>query len=118
MPGPTESAELSRQVEVVLERHPDRPYCVHGLFEELLAPLARGNRDQLLDATRHAADEAVSRGRARMEFVSAIAIGVHCEDVMYWSIRSPKLHLKDFGPEYESPTILSRLGAHITCHGL
>jgi hypothetical protein len=111
-------SDLTVRIEGVLEENPNRPLCVHGLYEELLAPVDRGNRDQLLEETRRAADEAVRRGHARMEFVSAIAIGVQCEDVMYWSTRSAKLHLKDFGVEYESPTILNRLGSHITCHGL
>ncbi len=118
MGDPVAEAELANRVADFLEQNSGRPFCYHGLYEELLAPLARGDRDTLLDATRAAADRAVQNGRARREYVSATAIGVHCEDSMYWSVRSACTRLEQFGPEYESPTILARLGSHIRCHGL
>jgi hypothetical protein len=109
---------LKDRIEQALDRTPDRPWCVHRLYEELVAGPANGSRDALLDVTRQAAEELVVEGRARREFVSAIAIGVHCEDALYWTRDSDHRRLADFGPEYESPTVLRRLAAHIQCHGL
>jgi len=102
----------------VLEEEPVRPWCVHRLYEELVAPASARPRDDMLAVTRDAAEELVREGRAQREFVSATAIGVQCEDSLYWSFDSDRHHLAEFGPEYESPTILRRLASHIQCHGL
>ncbi len=72
----------------------------------------------MLEVTRRAADDLVTEGRAQREFVSAIGIGVQCEDSLYWSAGCRKRTLADFGPEYESPTVLRRLASHFQCHGL
>ncbi len=109
---------LEDRIETSLNGDRDHPRCVHGLFEELLAPNSSASRDDLLELTRRAADLLVDRGRARRQYVSAIAIGAHCEDAVYWSIESPHERLDDFGPEYEEPAIARRLASHFVCHGL
>ena len=111
-------AGLKLRIEATLEETPERPWCVHRLYEALVASRMPNDREEMLDATRNAAEELVVEGRARREFVSAIGIGVHCEDSLYWSPDSPQNTLADFGPEYESPTVLRRLASHFQCHGL
>jgi hypothetical protein len=118
MPPFTPIAGLKERIEAALDRTPDRPWCVHRLYEELVAGPAAGGRDDMLVVTRNAAEELVVEGRAKREFVSAIGIGVHCEDSLYWSRNSTKGALADFGPDYESPTVLRRLASHFQCHGL
>jgi hypothetical protein len=117
----TDDASLDRleeQIESSLNHEPDRPRCVHGLYEELLAPGSASNRDNLLDLTRKAAEDLVEHGRARRRYVSAIAIGAHCEDAVYWSVESPHRELEDFGPEFEQLAVARRLASHFQCHGL
>ena len=109
---------LSAQIDEALNGDLARPWCVHRLYEVLLAGAAVGARDGLLEVTQRAADELVHQGRARKEYVSAITIGVHCEDSLYWSSRSEAQRLSDFGPEFESPTVLRRLASHFQCRGL
>jgi hypothetical protein len=109
---------LKQRIAETLDHHPEEPWCVHRLFETLTPPVGLFDRDRGLDAARHAADELTEEGRARRELVSAISIGVHCDDSVYWSLRSGKARLAEFGPAYESPTILRRLGSHFQCHGL
>lgn len=109
---------LKERIAATLDDHPDEPWCVHRLFETLTPPIGLFDRDRGLDAARHAADQLTDEGRARRELVSAVSIGVHCDDSVYWSLHSGKTHLADFGPAYESPTILRRLGSHFECHGL
>jgi hypothetical protein len=111
-------AELSDRIAETLEQDADRPWCVHGLYEALLASPNDHRRDELLVETQQAAEALVAEGRARREFVSAIGIGVHCEDAVYWTPGAGKTILADFGPDYESPAILHRLASHIRCHGL
>jgi hypothetical protein len=110
---------LMDQIESELNADVDRPCCVHRLYESLVRSGRSGeDSDQLLSAVQDAADELTRRGRARQEAISAISIGVHCQDTVYWSIRSPNHALQEFGPEYESPTVLRRLASHIRCRGL
>ena len=111
-------SELRDRIAETLEQDPDRPWCVHGLYEALLASGNEPRRDTLLLETQRAAEALVGEGRARREFVSAIGIGVHCEDSVYWTPRAAKATLSEFGPDYESPAILYRLASHIRCHGL
>jgi len=111
-------AGLEERIESSLNDDPERPRCVHGLYEELLAPEGPGSRDDLLDLTRRAAEELVEHGRARRRYVSAIAIGAHCEDTVYWSVTSPNRELEEFGPEFEQFAIARRLAGHIQCHCL
>ena len=118
MPPFTPIPGLKERIESVLDGSPDRPWCVHRLYEELVAGPSTSARDDMLVVTRNTAEELVIEGRVRREFVSAIGIGVHCEDSLYWSRESEKTQLADFGPEYESPTVLRRLASHFECHGL
>jgi hypothetical protein len=109
---------LVERITAVLEENPERPMCIHRLYEEVVANLMPGERDSMLGVTERAADEVVAQGFARKEFVSAISIGVHCEDCMYWSVQSKRQRLEEFGPAYESPAILNRMASHFRCHGL
>jgi hypothetical protein len=110
--------ELPDLIARILDGDPNQPWCVHRIYEEVISPDSPYDRRSGLSATREAADRLVHDGRAQFETVSAISIGVHCEDALYWSLRSSKKCLDDFGPEYESPTILRRLASHFQCHGL
>jgi hypothetical protein len=112
------TAPLSERIERTLNETPDLPWCIHRLYEELLQAHDPRGREDLLLETQHAADSLVRAGRAGGETVSAVSIGVHCQDSMYWSTLAGKQRLEQFGPEYESPTILRRLAAHMYCHGL
>jgi hypothetical protein len=112
------SSALPARIEETLNEEPEKPWCVHRLYETLVARTAPGDREEGLRETRQAADQLSQEGRVRREAVSAVSIGVHCEDSLYWSVRSPKRRLEEFGPEYEAPTILHRLASHMQCHGL
>jgi hypothetical protein len=109
---------LTERIETTLNETPDLPWCIHRLYEELVPTQDPRERDGLLLETKHAADSLVRSGRAAGETVSAVSIGVHCQDSLYWSTLAGKQHLDQFGPDYESPTILRRLAAHMYCHGL
>jgi hypothetical protein len=106
------------RIEAALNARTQRPWCVHRLCDEVVSPIAPPGDSDLLEVTKRAADELYRAGRARSEPVSALTIGVHCQDWVYWSALSPKSTLAEFGPEYESPTILYRLASHFQCHGL
>jgi len=110
--------DLKVRIETALEETPYRPWCVHRLYEAIVAPGGPDAREDMLELTQRAAEELVREGLAQREFVSAIGIGVHCEDSLYWSRESEKRTLADFGPEYESPTVLQRLASHFQCRGL
>ncbi|MCI4366352.1 MAG: hypothetical protein L3K08_01225 [Thermoplasmata archaeon] len=108
----------SERIEAALNAKLDRPWCLHRLCDEVVRPIAPEGDANLLEVTKRAADELSRSGRARNEPVSALMIGVHCEDWVYWSAFSKKSKLSEFGPEYESPAILYRLASHFQCHGL
>jgi len=110
--------ELRERVRATLEQEPFRPWCVHGLYEELADMLGLMDRDAMLMRTQLAADELAADGEFCREAIRAYTIGVECQDTLYWSKRSGNAKLEEFGPDYESPTILRRLGAHFQCHGL
>lgn len=118
MADPRSRTRLEEQIESSLNQDPERPRCVHGLYEELLAPGSQDDRDDLLDLTRQAAEDLVERGLARRRYISAIAIGAHCEDSVYWSAQSPHRELEEFGPEFEQLAVARRLASHFQCHGL
>jgi hypothetical protein len=111
-------AGLKDRIARTLDDSPDEPWCVHRLFETLAPPDRLFDRDRGIEQARSAADELAEEGRARRELVSAVSIGVHCDDSVYWSARSERRRLAEFGPDYESPTVLRRLSAHFQCHGL
>jgi len=111
-------SHLAIQIESALNDDLDRPWCVHRVYEEFLSSPGLGSREELLGVAQKAAEELVRAGRARQEYVSATSIGVHCEDTLYWSSRSARERLADFGPAYEWPTVVQRLGSHFQCRGL
>ena len=112
------SPELGRRIQATLETAPLRPWCVHRLYESIVAAADGRPLDAGLSATEQAAEALRHGGRVQGESVSALAIGVHCQDSLYWSVRSQHHRLEEFGPEYAAPTILYRLAAHFRCHGL
>ncbi len=109
---------LAEDIREALETDLERPWCIHRLYEEVVSPSGKYPVDDLLLKTELAANYLAETGRARREPITALAIGVHCEDCLYWSLRAPQERLDDFGPEYTSPEILNRLAAHFQCHGL
>ncbi len=111
-------SKRAAQIDSALKADVERPWCVHRIYEELFQTPDATSRDDLLVATQRAAEELVVAGSARKESISAFSIGVHCEDTLYWSVETDKRKLADFGPEYEWPTVLQRLGSHIQCRGL
>jgi hypothetical protein len=109
---------LRDRIETALREEPLHPWCVHRLYEELIAPDGFVDREHGLMRTQYAADMLAHEGRVRRETVSAVTIGVQCQDTVYWSTESECGRLEEFGPDYETPRILHRLGAHFQCHGL
>lgn len=110
--------EVKDRIEPTLNERPDRPYCQHRLFREVVLPAIDPGSSDLLKATQLAARELAKDRRARCEAVSTLPIGVHCENWVSWSMRSPRTHLDEFGPDCESPAILYRLASHFQCQGL
>ena len=109
---------LGEEIHAALETDLERPWCIHRLYEEVVSPSGKFPLDDLLLKTELAANRLAETGRARREPISALAIGVHCEDCLYWSVRAPQERLDDFGPEFASPELLNRLASHFQCHGL
>jgi hypothetical protein len=109
---------LKERIEANLNDSPERPICVHGLCETLQDADPTASREVLVESVRAAAEDLVQEGHAQHAYVSAIAIGAHCEDEVFWSARSPYQHLEEFGPEFEQLTVARRLASHFECHGL
>jgi hypothetical protein len=119
-PAPKASAPraLKDRIEAAVNDEPFRPWCVHRLHEELGGPDPTEDREYQLMATQLAADQLADRGRLLRQEVSAVTIGVHCQDTLYWSPKAGFSSVDEFGPDYESPALLRRLGTHFLCHGL
>jgi len=115
---PVEVSGLKDQIVASLNDSPDRPICVHGLYESLKEGSPGAGRDDMVERVRRAAEHLVQEGQAHRAFVSAIAIGAHCEDEVFWSARSPYRTLEDFGPEFDQLAVARRLASHFECHGL
>jgi hypothetical protein len=109
---------LMQEIAQVVESDLDRPWCVHRIYEEAVSPGGRFPLDDLLLKTELAANQLAAEGRLCAEAVSTVSIGVHCQDSVYWSLRSPHRKLEEFGPDYESPRVLYRLASHFRCRGL
>jgi hypothetical protein len=112
------AASLREQIDASVSEEPFRPWCVHRLHEELVDPTSTEDREMGLMRMQLAADQLAAAGRVKREEVNAFTIGVHCQDTLYWSPRAGVERLEEFGPDYQSPTLLRRLGAHFQCHGL
>jgi len=117
--GPSESlSPLASRIDAALTSDLERPWCVHRLYEEVTCAQGLGSRDDVLVLTERAAEEVVAAGRAQREFISATGIGVHCEDSLFWSTEAHRTQLTDFGPEYDSVTVMRRMASHFRCRGL
>ena len=115
---PTELDGLKDQIESTLNESIDRPICIHGLYETVKEGDLGAARGELVERVRAAAENLVQEGHAHRAYVSAIAIGAHCEDEVFWSARSPHRKLAEFGPEFEQLAVARRLASHFECHGL
>ena len=122
LPEPPATALTGRalrdRIEAAVNEEPFRPWCVHRLHEELVEGLSDEDREYQLMATQLAADQLADRGKVLRQEVSAVTIGVHCQDTLYWSRDSGYTSVDEFGPDYENAALLRRLGAHFQCHGL
>lgn len=115
---PSPSPKMMKCIEDALNQDLERPWCVHRLVEEVVRPAGFSDPHDLVERVERAGMALVGEGRARFEPVSAVAIGAHCEDALFWSSRAPQRELADFGPEYEAPWVLERLVSHFQCRGL
>ena len=115
---PSPSPKLMECVEDALNHDLERPWCVHRLVEEVIRPAGSATRTISWKSSNKRAWPYVGEGRAQFELVSALAIGAHCEDALFWSARAHQRELADFGPEYEAPWVLERLVSHFQCRGL
>ncbi|MGA8275148.1 MAG: hypothetical protein WB789_01055 [Thermoplasmata archaeon] len=110
--------DLKEQIEANLNDSLDRPICVHGLYKTIKEADPGTHRDDLAEGVRAAAEDLVQEGHAQHAYVSAIAIGAHGEDEVFWSSHSPHQHPEEFGPEFEQLSVARRLAALFECHGL
>ena len=112
-------ASLRAGVEASIAEEPLQPWCVHRLTETLQDPTGNEEeRERQLMITQLAADQLAAEGKLMRASVNAVALGVHCEDVLYWSPKAGFDRVAQFGPDYEEMAVLRRLGSHFRCHGL
>ena len=109
MPGDDSMDQLMTKLESYLDAHPDRPWCVHEMFEEVGAK--HPGEDMLVETQRSLNHLARAKRIASSGMLVERSDGV-CDDWFYWSIRSGRRELGEFGAHYRFPELSDLIKAH------
>jgi hypothetical protein len=109
MPEESSKDELMSKLQAHVDAHPDRPWCVHEMFEEVGAKLP--GEDQLVE-TQHSLNHLARVGRMRTSGMMVERSEGVCDDWFYWSTRAGHTHLEQFGKPWQFPALSERIQAH------
>ena len=103
------SEAMMTQLQAYLDAHNDRPWCVHELYDAVGSKIM--GEDMLVE-TQHALNH---MARSNRIYSSGMVVerseGV-CDDWFYWSAKSGKRFLDEFGPKYQFPGLTDIIKAH------
>lgn len=101
--------ELMSKLQQYLDQHPDRPWCVHEMFEQVGAN--HPGEDMLVETQRAlnhlARNERIGTSGMMVERSEGV-----CDDWFYWSRQGGKRQLSDFGPKWQFPELSEKIQAH------
>ncbi len=105
----TSSENLMARLQGYLDEHPDRPWCVHELYDAVGSKIM--GEDMLVE-TQHALNHLTRRNRIYSSGMMVERSEGVCDDWFYWSRTAPHAHLDEFGPHWQFPALSEKIQAH------
>jgi hypothetical protein len=109
MPEDASMDQLMLKLQAYVDSHPDRPWCVHEMFEEVGA---RHPGEDMLVETQRALNHLARVGRMRTSGMMVERSEGVCDDWFYWSAKASQKHLDEFGPKWQFPALSEKIQAH------
>ncbi len=109
MPAEASLDSLMDKLQGYLDGHSDRPFCVHEMWEQV--GVKHPGEDMLVE-TQRALNHLARSGKIGTSGMVVERGGGVCDDWYYWSNRSGKKYLDEFGRAYQFPDLSDRIKAH------
>lgn len=109
MQAESSSETLMNKLQAYLDANPTRPWCVHELFEEVGA---KHPGEDMLVETQHSLNHLARLGRIGSSGMMVERGQGVCDDWFYWSAKSGKKFLDEFGPKWQFPKLTDLIEAH------
>jgi hypothetical protein len=109
MQGDPSLSSLMTKLRSYLDDHPDRPWCVHEMWEEV--GVKHPGEDMLVE-TQRALNHLARNGTIGSSGMMVERGEGVCDDWFYWSKRSGKSYLDEFGPPWLFPGLSDLIKSH------
>ncbi len=109
MQAETSMDTLMEKLQAYLDAHADRPWCVHEMWEEVGV---KHPGEDMLVGTQRALNHLARQSKIGTSGMVVERDGGVCDDWYYWSMKSGKKFLDEFGPKYRFPDLSDRIKAH------
>ena len=102
-------SSLMEKLQTYLDDHPDRPWCVHEMWGEV--GVKHPGEDMLVE-TQRALNHLARTGRIGTSGMMVERGQGVCDDWFYWSTKSGKKFLDEFGPKWQFPRLSELIESH------
>jgi hypothetical protein len=109
MAAPATLVQLTANLQKYLDDHPDRPWCVHEMYD---AVGSHHEGEDMLVETQRALNHMVRNGTIGSSGMMVERSEGVCDDWFYWSAKSTKRHLDEFGPKWQFPELSEKIQQH------
>lgn len=109
MAAPASLDQLMANLQNYLDARPERPFCVHEMFD---AVGSHHLGEDMLVETQRALNHLARIGRIRSSGMMVERSEGVCDDWFYWSAKSGKKFLDEFGPKWQFPKLTDLIEAH------
>jgi hypothetical protein len=100
---------LMQHLQAYLDAHPERPWCVHEMFDEVGSK--QMGEDMLVETQRALNHLARNQRIGTSGMMVERSEGV-CDDWFYWSKATHHKELSEFGPKWQFPALSEKIQSH------
>jgi len=100
---------LMAKLQAYLDAHPDRPWCVHEMWDEVGSKYP--GEDMLVE-TQHSLNHLARAGRIHTSGMMVERGDGVCDDWFYWSNKTGKKFLDEFGRKWQFPDLSDLIKSH------
>lgn len=109
MESPASMESLMDRLQTYLDAHATRPWCVHELWDEVGSKFP--GEDTLVE-TQRLLNHLARAGRIASSGEMVERGDGVCDDWFYWSAKSGKRYLDEFGARYQFPGLSDLIRSH------
>jgi hypothetical protein len=102
-------SSLMEKLQAYVDSHPNRPWCVHELWDSVGS---KHPGEDMLVETQRSLNHLARAGRVGTSGMIVERGDGVCDDWFYWSTKSGKKYLDEFGSKWQFPALSELIKSH------